>query len=212
MRGHASVSCYNGDMPVHPAAWYRDPHDPGRVRRWDGGAWTGEVRAVPDWLRTFALAEGPGRRAPYRSRRLWTISALLLFAGAAIGVAVRPNVPDPDRIDDPTFVAAANGVCRSLGLREAPMGEARLAGTAWDEVADEIDNLVPRPLNQPAVDRWVGGWRDLAATARAFADASDSQTRQLTTTEAVRVALSVNRFSYVNGLNDCRAQLYGRPR
>jgi hypothetical protein len=42
----ATIAAYA--TPTHPAAWYPDPHTPGRERWWDGQRWTWDTRdAVP---------------------------------------------------------------------------------------------------------------------------------------------------------------------
>lgn len=50
-RAEASASAYAG-LALPPAGWYDDPHDPDRIRWWDGQAWTAYVAPRPAPSRT----------------------------------------------------------------------------------------------------------------------------------------------------------------
>ncbi|MBW3615842.1 MAG: DUF2510 domain-containing protein, partial [Actinobacteria bacterium] len=94
-------------MPArsHPPAWYPDPKDPARVRRWDGRAWTNDVRPLPEWLRTLRLSAGPAVQASRSSRGLWATSAALLVLGALLMVILGTSGDDDEaRIDDAAFI------------------------------------------------------------------------------------------------------------
>jgi hypothetical protein len=146
---------------AHPPAWYRDPRDPGRVRRWDGASWTDEVRPVPDWLRTLQLSAGPesstigrrrsgagaaaGRRAPPvvngSNRWLWWTSAALLLSGALVmaflGLGER-TPPDRDRLTDRSFARAADARCAAAGTLLGPDAGRAMKGDAEAERIERI--------------------------------------------------------------------------
>jgi hypothetical protein len=173
---------------AHPPAWYRDPRDPARVRRWDGTAWTDEVRPLPDWLRTLQLSAGPaassrsgsasGRGGKMRtvagtgggsSRMLWWTSAALLLAGglvmAFLGLGERTE--DPDRLDDRSFARAADDRCAATGsalgtgIGRVLEGDAEVARIERITSAWELTAVDLRALPvAPADARKVDAWLD----------------------------------------------------
>ena len=56
---------YREGVPTAPASWYPDPHQPARLRYWDGAAWTGYLvdpeRARRRPVRAPAVGAGPPR-------------------------------------------------------------------------------------------------------------------------------------------------------
>ena len=136
---------------LHPPAWYPDPGNPDRIRRWNGRAWTEDVRPLPTWMRTLQLSPGPPDRVPRSSRRLWIISALLLATGALVMVLMsRGFVRDLDRIEDRRFAAAADARCQAAAASDDDDGRARLVADLRALPVDDDD--------APAVDRWLRAW------------------------------------------------------
>jgi membrane protease YdiL (CAAX protease family) len=76
--------------PLPPAGWHPDPHQPSRLRHWDGAAWTawvyegGQVRAAP-------LADRPPGIRHWPPRTVGTcvagLLAIALVAGVVYGIA-----------------------------------------------------------------------------------------------------------------------------
>ena len=175
-RTERNTGCYNSGVPgAHPPAWYRDPRDPARVRRWDGAAWTDEVRPVPDWLRSVQLSPGPaaspasstgGRRggrgpswfsrgpASGTTRRLWWTSAALLLGGALVMafLALGEPTPDPDRLGDRSFARAADARCAATG---AALGEG-------------IGRVLEGDAEVARIERITSAWEATAAELRAL--------------------------------------------
>lgn len=187
---------------THPPAWYPDPSSPDRVRRWDGRAWTSDVRPLPTWLRTLRLSPGPPGRVPQGSRRLWMISAACLALGAAfLLVLSRGEIVDPDRIADRTFAAAADDRCAA-----AVASEHDELLDEWTAMVDDLRDLPVLATDEPAVDRWLRAWDrsiDLGRErAEALEDGDEAAAgralEQRQAPEATRV-----RFALVNGMNAC---------
>lgn len=128
------------------------------MRRWDGAAWTQDVRPVPDWLRTLRLSPGPaatpgrrvGRRpgsgaAPARrtsSRALWATSAALLALGgllmAFLGTAEDDSPADADRLADRSFARVADARCAATGASLGNSARRHLEGVAEAERIERI--------------------------------------------------------------------------
>lgn len=168
---------------LHPPAWYPDPGNPDRIRRWNGRAWTDDVRPRPTWLRTLRLSPGPPDRVPPRgSRRLWLVSALLLGAGALVMVLMGRALPDDvGRIDDRQFASAADARCAEAQERGGTVDD-------WTRLVAQLRDLPVAAGDAPAVDRWLRAWdrwidEDAARDSRAHAE--------------------VLRFAQVNGLGRC---------
>lgn len=195
-----NTGCYNSGVAApHPPAWYRDPRDPARVRRWDGATWTDEVRPVPDWLRTLRLSSGPAttpaaRRQSRRtgsapdggtsSRKLWWISAALLAAGglvmAFLGLGERTE--DPDRLGDRSFARAADARCAATGsslgedadrVIESDDEVARIERItrAWEATAIDLRALPVEPTDARRVELGLGTWDRWIRLGHDYADA-----------------------------------------
>jgi membrane protease YdiL (CAAX protease family) len=71
--------------PLPPAGWHPDPHQPSRLRHWDGAAWTpwvyegGDVRSAP-------LTDRPPGIRPWPPRTVGTCVAGLIAIGLLAGV------------------------------------------------------------------------------------------------------------------------------
>ena len=72
--------------PLPPAGWHPDPHQPSRLRYWDGTVWTawvserGEVESAP-------LADGPQGIRRWPPRTVWTCVLGLLAISLVAGIA-----------------------------------------------------------------------------------------------------------------------------
>ena len=197
-RPERNTGCYNTGV-AHPPAWYRDPRDPARVRRWDGSSWTDEVRPLPDWLRTLQLSPGPAAGAPVRrrpasrlvtpavagsTRRLWWTSAALLVAGglvmAFLGLGERTS--DPDRLGDRAFAEAADERCAATGaslgdgdvrVLEGPEEVARIERitSAWEATAVDLRALPVAPADARRVEVWLTTWDRWVDLGHEYAEA-----------------------------------------
>lgn len=201
----------------HPPAWYPDPHDPARIRRWNGRTWTDDVRPLPDWLRTLRLSPGPPNRVPRTSSRLWATSAALLLIGAVLMAMLGTSRDDVDRLQDKAFIASANDRCAATevsvitpnrrhldGAAEAARIDALAAG--WETMIDDLRQLPRTPEDAPKIDRWLRSWDQWTTNGRAYADALRARdereaTRVLERSEPHNAAKT--RFALVNGMNDC---------
>lgn len=188
------------------------------MRRWDGRAWTGDVRPLPEWLRTLRLSPGPAAHSGHSSRRLWAASAGLLALGALLMVIMAgADADDQSRIGDEVFLRQANERCARadeevVQPNSKPMAaesdsrrvEALAAG--WEQMVADLRRLeVARP-DQARVDRWLGAWDRWARLghdyARALA-ADDDAAAQEVLEQSRPSRHEISRFAYVNGMNAC---------
>lgn len=188
------------------------------MRRWDGRAWTADVRPLPEWLRTLRLSPGPTGRSGHSSRRLWAASAgLLALGGLLMVIMAGADADDQGRIGDEVFLRQANERCARADEEvvqpnsepvaadsEAHRIEA-LAGV-WQQMVADLRRLeVARP-DQAKVDQWLGAWDHWAELghdyARALA-AEDHAAAQEVLDQSRRSKHEINRFAYVNGMNAC---------
>lgn len=233
-RTEGNTGCYNtGVAGPHPPAWYRDPRDPTRVRRWDGAAWTDEVRPVPDWLRTVQLSDGPavttGTDRPTRSmasggaggstRRLWWTSAAMLLASglvmAFLGLGERTE--DPDRLGDRAFARAADARCAATGsalgdrIGRVLEGDAEVARieritSAWEATAVDLRALPVDPADARLVEQWLTTWDRWVDLGHEYADAlrtGADDDARSILDEAEAPQATLQRFAAVNGMDDC---------
>lgn len=201
----------------HPPAWYPDPKDPDRVRRWDGRAWTGDVRPMPEWLRTLQLSAGPAGRSPHSSRLLWAVSAALLGLGAVLMVILSSGSDDGSRIRDTTLIRQVNQRCaraeqevvkpnreQRKGAADAERIEALAAG--WEEMVSDLRRLEVAPGDQAKVDQWFRAWDRLTELGHQYAEAvaaDDSAAARRVLERTVGPKQDISRFAYVNGMNSC---------
>jgi hypothetical protein len=207
----------------HPPAWYPDPQDPRRIRRWDGRAWTGDVRPLPDWLRTVQLSVGPGsarHRLPLGARRLWLVSAAILSLGAALMVLLANGRADhPDRLHDDRFAKAANRRCTEAAdevaaLRSSVSGidvadrVARADGVSsvWATAAEDLRDRPVAGADREKVERWLSTWDRWTTLGHDYAEAIDDRDEVeaeaiVAAAEGERAALA--RFALVNAMPAC---------
>ncbi|HVM08743.1 MAG TPA: DUF2510 domain-containing protein [Acidimicrobiales bacterium] len=209
------------DRP-HPPAWYPDPRQPGYVRRWDGRAWTEDVRVLPGWLRELDLAPGPpSKRVPGdRSvlvRRLWSASTitlvfavLLLLSLPSTGLSSR--AAPGEQVADERFLAAASETCNRANrnalqpFRAGSVDDPDALATALESFVDDLREIDVRPDDRAAVDAWIESWDrliDAGHSNAAAIEAGDREEAARLNNEALVARAQVNRFSYANGLTTC---------
>ena len=205
----------------HPPAWYPDPGDPTRLRRWNGSSWTRDVRPPPAWVRSVRLAPGPpGRSLRRTSRWLWISSATVLALALLLAAALsgRGAVGLAPRVSDAEFVRQANDLCAATDQQvvrlHPPTGgsgpaEARRVAALADGFLLLVDQLraVPVPAaDREAVDRWLGAWDRYVVLGYQRAEALDEGDREeadRANREAVAPKREINRFAVANGLDRC---------
>lgn len=201
---------------TRPPAWYPDPRDPDRLRRWDGRAWTGDTRPFPGWLRTLRLADGPAGRRPSGNRtirRLWIASTGCVVLALLLLDVLGDGGTLVEQISDRRFVAAADAACESTGSPEIEPSTSdkdveqleRLV-EAQDRLVDELRSLPVAPPDQAAVDRWLAAW-DAWTTAghryvQAVAEGDEAQARQVSERSSY-AKLQIDGFARVNGMPHC---------
>jgi hypothetical protein len=201
----------------HPPAWYPDPDHPGRVRRWNGRAWTGDVRPIPDWLRTLRLSPGPVGRVPRTSRWLWATSAALFTLGAVLMLAIGATGDDADRIGDRVFARRANERCAQAATEVVDPNRRPLKGAdevarnerladGWAQMVADLRRLPVAEADAPRVDSWLTAWDRWTSLGHDYADALRSRNEDDANAVAVRAQvpkLVINRFAVVNGIGAC---------
>ncbi|MBW3556379.1 MAG: DUF2510 domain-containing protein [Actinobacteria bacterium] len=202
----------------HPPAWYPDPKDPARIRRWDGRAWTSDVRPLPEWLRTLRLSPGPAGRSSRSNRGLWATSAALLALGALVMVILDGSGDvDEGRINDTGFVRQANRRCAQAqqevvepnrkaqkGVSQARRVEALASG--WEQMVSDLRRLDVGRQDRAKVDRWLRAWDSWTRLGHDYAaalDADDSASAQQVLERSRPSKQEISRFAYVNGMNAC---------
>lgn len=201
----------------HPPAWYPDPKDPARVRRWDGRAWTGDVRPLPEWLRTLRLSTGPPGRSPHGSRWLWGVSAGLLALGAVLMVVLGSGTGDDTRIGDTAFVRDVNRRCaraeqevvrpnREQRRGQAEAGRIEALAGGWEQMVSDLRRLEVAPRDRVKVDQWFRAWDRLTRLGHDYAAAiaaEDPATAQRVLERTAGPKQDISRFAYANGMNSC---------
>lgn len=216
--GWAAATCYNRAMAGAPA-WYRDPKNRTRLRRWDGSAWTSDTRPLPGWAVPGAAAASAraAGRLRHRATLLWAASVgCAVTALALIPLVARPDAPRVPRISNRAFVLRANEVCARARVSEPEVREARSGApdsaridelvTRVDAMVGELRDLEVDPNDRPAVQRWLDDWgRYLAAGERlavALRRGDDAAARQADADSEVPKQV-LDRFSATNGLTQC---------
>jgi hypothetical protein len=201
----------------HPPAWYPDPDHPGRVRRWNGRAWTGEVRPIPDWLRTLRLSPGPIGRVPHTSRRLWATSAALFTLGAVLMMAIGAGTGDADRIGDRAFARLANQRCARAETEVVDPNRKPLKGAdevarnerlalGWEQMVADLRQLPVAEADAPKVGSWLAAWDRWISLGHDYSDALRARNEDEANAVAVRAQrpkLTINRFAIVNDIGNC---------
>ena len=206
---------------TRPPAWYPDPRDPARLRRWDGRAWTADTRPFPSWLRTLKLAPGPSQHRPAANRtirRLWISSVVcLVLALGLLDVLGGGGSTVVERISDRRFTAAANAACsrtesvdiepNSRPLRGgAEVDRVRRLVEAQERLVDQLRALPVTAADQDAVDGWLAAWDAWTTAGHRYAQASaagdDAQARAVS--ERSRAAkLHIDAFASANEMPHC---------
>lgn len=206
---------------THPPAWYPDPYRPDQLRRWDGRAWTNEVRSIPPWLRTLRLAQGPPPRRftlrdrPAAARRLWSASAItLVFALLlALSLPAALRTAGEDRISDGRFLAGATSVCEKANraalrpFRSGDVSDPDALASAIGAFVRELRRIhVFEEDDRTKVEAWIARWETLSDTghrhAAAIADGDEALAERLNNENLVTRA-QINQFAYANGLTAC---------
>lgn len=218
----ATTMRYNDAMArVHPAAWYPDPRDPQRLRRWNGRRWTDETRPFPDWLRELRPAQGPAKRgAPLPravvARRLWSASSMALLAAVVILLSLvsswRSSSVVADRVADRDFIAAAAAICAEAErnvfapYRDAAVRQPDDLARSVEGVVDNLRAVDVAPADREAVDGWMAAWDDWTSAGFAYASAlarADADAAEKISADSAVARSVINRFAYANGLTDC---------
>ena len=187
------------------------------MRRWNGRAWTEDVRPRPAWLRTVRLAPGPPARVPHASRQLWVISLVCLLAGGFVMLLLgRGAGDDPDRMADHAYAEAADARCadtrRSFPERtgrrstasELRALEARTL--AWEQMVDDLRELPVAGPDTALVNAWLQSWDRWTALQHdyvlAVQDGDEAEATRIVEAAQTPHGL-ITRFALVNGMNEC---------
>ena len=206
---------------THAPAWYLDPAEPGRLRRWDGAAWTDETKPIPSWLYGYPIARGPVRR--YRQprttavRRLWAVATICLATAVvlllALSSTLTPATVESERVSDAAFLAGAAEACTRAnegvleplrrGLDERPGLTARL-----DDVAEDLHQIefVRTGDDGDRIESWIAAWDALADDFRlrnAAVRRGDDKRVDEIHERLLATRMAINRFVYANGLTVC---------
>lgn len=206
-------------MAARAPAWYRDPKNRARLRRWNGSAWTSETRPLPGWVAPGAAAASAHAavRLRHRARTLWAVSAAFAVSGVAvIPLLARPDDRAPSPLSSSAFVRSANAVC-GRARTEGPVAEpARASGPDADRIADlvvrvngmvsELRTLEVEPADRPAVERWLDDWGRYLAAGERLALAlrqGDEAGAGRADVDSAGPKQALDRFAAANGLTGC---------
>ncbi|GAC1484413.1 MAG: hypothetical protein NVS1B16_13820 [Pseudarthrobacter sp.] len=70
----------SGNIPAAPAGWYTDPAGTGRLRWWDGSAWTDQFSTPSQQVPVVFQRPLLRRDAPVYSPLIWVITLLPLLS------------------------------------------------------------------------------------------------------------------------------------
>lgn len=187
------------DAAMPEPGWYEDPNDAGRVRWWDGAAWTARTAIAP--------GAGPDdlddRRRPSRVPLVLAVGAVAVVAGLGAFLGVRAVLDDDDTVTDdvdssdggpdatveptastvptaelvlgpaePAVVAVLGSLNQADADAEAAAEQARALSTLQARVLDSNRFATegrPEPLTAGIWVLWSGPFADEAA-AQAFCD------------------------------------------
>lgn len=211
-------------MKPDAPGWYPDPADETRMRRWDGGQWTGESRERPPWAPASGVPAVTERKKPAWHWKVFGAVAVLLFGAISYKALTAPaNLPDRT-IFDPEFIAAANDTCRDEitalhnerprpGSREAKEpGTLEQVAAKVDSVADRLQGVADRlrrlpvlPEDKADVDGWLADWDRYTELGHDYAGAvrDDSSRQGDIAEEGVGVGRRATLFADANKLDAC---------
>ena len=201
-----------------PPAWYKDPVQEGRLRRWDGRSWTTEVRPVPAWLGTVRLAPGPSTSPRRMAHRFWAASAALIaLAFVLLTVLRHGGGDDPDRLDGDGFAREAASICDAS--RRGPLADVppprrgtedprriEALASGFEVMVADLRRIQVPVADRERVARWFEAWDDYIALGHRYADAlraDDGVDERQANFDSQVPKRAVDRFSVVNGMNSC---------
>ena len=203
-----------------PPAWYEDPAQEGRLRRWDGHSWTHDVRPVPGWLGTVRLAPGPAASPRRLARRFWALSAALTaLAFALLSLVRHGGDDDPDRLQESAFAREASTICDTA--RRGPLDDVPAArrngrpadprriealATGFEVMVADLRRVEAAVPDRERVARWLGAWDDYISLGYRYAEAlraGDDLDELQANSDSQLPKQAVDRFSVVNGMNSC---------
>lgn len=170
--------------------------EPATVRRWTPGRAVAAILVVgmvAMWAYVLYLAFGPGRQPP------------------------------PDRLDDPSFAAAAEARCDEALDAVAALPRASETTTAVEratvvaeanerfaEMLDDLDRIVPDGEDGEIVREWLADWRTYLDDREAFATAlrRDPEARLLVSAKASdQITEHLDAFAADNHMPACATPL-----
>lgn len=193
--------------------WYRDPHDPGRLRRWNGRNWTRQTRPVPDWLRTVRAEPAPGPPGRSRARGFWLLSIACLVAAFVVLVLRGGSGETVESIGDRDFAQAADRRCEEAAaeIRSLPRSsdDAERIGrmiAEWRLMVADLEGLDVAPADRSAVAAWLRDWRrwlDAGAEYVEALDEADRRTADFISNRSQPAKQRIDRFALANGMPSC---------
>jgi hypothetical protein len=157
--------------PNPPAGWHPDPHDPSKVRYWDGTAWTDHTevaRPGTPLARVTPAHQQPGSPRLDKGKRLWFKKKRWIATGVVLALLIIGGIAGEagsSKKDDPT-PAASDGTSKAV-----------------DEPASVEPTPTPTPLT-PAQKRAAAR----AARAAAAKAAEESRAAAAKAAEEARAA------------------------
>lgn len=176
------------------------------------------------------LSAPPEPGTARRPSRLGLVAIVAIVVGLVamwayvIYLAVGPGrQPPPDRLDDPTFGAAAQTRCRAALDIVAALPRAASAGSGTERAAvideadetfeamvDDLERMAPSGEDGELVLAWLADWRIYLTDRAAYADAlrADPDARLLVTAKSGKqITEYINAFAADNDMPACSTPL-----